>query len=141
MYDGKKVLSIISDIEKFKEEIKTFGVKNVKDLESPIKLRASSMNIFGILNRLIDLGTELLSENKVGTPSRYEEIMPLLTKAGITNKETAEKIGSLIKKRNYFAHFYQDVSEKEVFNVLQNLDVIEPFIRTIKSIIKKSSKL
>ncbi len=96
------------------------------------------MNLFGILNRLIDLGTEILAEEKVGSPSRYEDIMPMLAKTGIINKKTAEELNALIKKRNYFAHFYHEVQEKEVWNTLQNLGILDSFLATIKSRIKKS---
>lgn len=136
MYDEKKILSIIADIEKFKEEITGFDIENLEDLDSPLKLRAASMNIFGILNRLADLGAEILAEEKVGAPSRYEDIMAFLAKASVINKETADKLNSLLKKRNYFAHFYHEINEKEIWNTLQDLKIIEPFLATIKKRIK-----
>ncbi len=136
MYDQKKIGSMIEDVEKFRAEIKGFNVNNINDLQDSMKLRATSMNIFAILNRLIDIGTEIIAEEKVGAPARYEDIMPLLVKAGVINNGAAEELNDLIKERNYFAHFYQEVTAKKVWDTLLRLEKINNFVLSVKKRLK-----
>ena len=64
------------------------------------------MLIFAILNKLIDLGSEIISAEKLGAPNTYQDIMILLAKGNIINKNQADELNNLVKKRNIFAHFY-----------------------------------
>jgi len=64
--------------------------------------------------------------------------MPLLARAGVINKETAEELNSLIKERNYFAHFYQEVTVKKVWDMLLKIDKIYSFVLTVRKRMKEN---
>src|SRR3989338_10575081 len=112
MYDLERIGKIISDINKYLCELKNYNLRK-EDLSDSKNYRASSMLIFAILNRLIDLGSEIISAENLGAPNTYQDIMPILAKTNIINKQQSEKVNNLIKKRNTFAHFYEEVSESE----------------------------
>jgi uncharacterized protein YutE (UPF0331/DUF86 family) len=131
MYDIQRIGKIISDIKKYFKELKSYNLSK-EDLSDSKNYNASSMLIFAILNRLIDLGNEIISAKNLGAPSTYQDIMPALAKANIINKEQADNMNKLIRKRNVFAHFYEDISEKELYKTIKEMGEVESFLRTIK---------
>ncbi len=62
--------------------------------------------------------------------------MNILAKGNVINKDQAEKMNKLISKRNFFAHFYGEVTEKELFNTIIDLKEIDSFLKTIKKRVK-----
>ena len=62
MYDLEKITKIIKDIEKFFSEIESFKF-NENTISDQKIFYASSMAIFGILNRNIDLAEEIIRKN------------------------------------------------------------------------------
>jgi uncharacterized protein YutE (UPF0331/DUF86 family) len=135
MYDFQRIGNIIAEIEKYMKEIDSYKLskENLKDSKN---YYASSMLIFAILNRLIDLGTEIISAEELGAPNTYQDIANKLSKGNVINKEQAEKINKLISKRNIFAHFYGELTEKEIFNTMKDLKELDDFFKTIKKRIK-----
>jgi len=135
MYDLQRIGKIISEIEKYMKELDSYKItkENLKDSRN---YHASSMLVFAILNRIIDLGSEMISAEQLGAPNTYQDIMNILAKGNIINKEAAERMNRLISKRNAFAHFYGEVTEKEVFDIIQELKNISGFLKTIKKRVK-----
>ena len=136
MYDVNRIGRIISDIKKYQNELNSYGIKKVSDLKEGIKYHASAMLIFAILNRVLDLGNEILANESVGAPNTYLDIMPLLSKAGYINKEEADELNKIIEKRNVMAHFYYEINEKDLFKVINKLYLIDGFIQIVKKRIK-----
>jgi len=114
MYDLERIGKIISDINKYMKELEGYNLSK-EDLSDSKNYNASSMLVFAILNRLIDIGGEIISAEELGAPNTYQDIMNILSKANVINKEKAEKLNTLISKRNIFAHFYEDITEKELY--------------------------
>src|SRR3989344_89906 len=109
MYDFQRIGKIIADIEKYVRELKSFDIRKQSDLSDAKTYHATSMVVFAILNRLIDLGSEIISAENLGAPNTYSDIMPALAKANVINKESASELNKLIQKRNVLAHFYDDI--------------------------------
>jgi uncharacterized protein YutE (UPF0331/DUF86 family) len=137
MYDIQKIGKIISDIEKKINELESYSVSKIEDLKDGKTFNASSMVLFAILTKVIDLGNELISVEKVGAPNSYQDIMPLLAKANIINKDQAESLNNLIKKRNVLAHFYDDIKEKDLIFLIKEISLIKSFLQTVKKRVGK----
>jgi uncharacterized protein YutE (UPF0331/DUF86 family) len=137
MYDIQRIGKLVTDIDKYVSELSSYKIKSAEDLSDSKTYHASSMLIFAILNRLIDLGTELLAEEKVGAPNSYQDIMLLLAKANVINKEQANLLNNLVKKRNLFAHFYGEVTSKDILTTIKDLSNIAAFLDTVKKRIRK----
>ena len=135
MYDIQRIGKIIADIEKYIKELENYNL-TINDLYESKNYHATSMLIFTILNRLIDLGGEIISAEKLGAPNTYQDIMEILAKGNIINKKQADEINNLIRKRNIFAHFYEDITEKDLYKTIKDLISVEGFLTTIKKRIK-----
>ncbi len=135
MYDIQRVGKIISEIEKFVKELESYKL-TIKDLKDSKNYHASSMLVFVILNRLIDLGGEIITAEELGAPNSYQDITVILVKGQIINKEQSDKLNRLISKRNIFAHFYGEITEKMLFDTIQDLKEINGFLNNVKKRIK-----
>ncbi len=136
MYDLQRIGKLIADINNYIKELDSFRIKAVSDLSDSKTYHASSMVLFSILNRLIDFGGEIIAAEKLKAPERYKDIMPSLAKAGVMNKETAEKLNALIEERNVLAHFYGEMTEKKLFKMINEIGLLEEFIRLVKKRVK-----
>ena len=132
MYNIERVGKIIADIKKYCKELEDYKITKVDNLYDGKTYNASSMVVFAVLNRLIDLGNEIISSENLGAPNTYQDIMPILAKAGIINKEQAEKLNKLIRKRNVLAHFYDDIEEKELFKTTKEIPEDLKFIEAVR---------
>jgi len=132
MYDVERVGKIITDIQKYIKELDSYQIKEAEDLNDSKNYYATSMIAFAVLNRVIDLGSEIISAENLGAPNTYKDIMPALAKANVINKEQAAQLGSMIGKRNVLAHLYEDINEKDLFKIVKEINLIEKFIATVK---------
>jgi uncharacterized protein YutE (UPF0331/DUF86 family) len=141
MYNKEKVgriTKIIVDIEKYLSQIESYEINDLEDLSSHLKYNAASMALFSILNKLSDLGSEILFAEDLGAPSRYEDIMPALASAGIINKGQSDSLNELISKRNVLAHFYDDITSQNLLKLLKKLNIVREFLITVKKKVKVS---
>jgi uncharacterized protein YutE (UPF0331/DUF86 family) len=132
MYDLQRVGKIFADIEKYFKEMESYNLKGEQDLKDSKNYNATSMLLLAILNKIIELGGEVLAEEKAGAPGRYQDIMPMLAKANILNKDAAERLNKLIKQRNILAHYYGEMTEKGLFKLTKDIYEIKDFMRAIK---------
>ncbi len=70
MYDLQRIGKIIAEINKYRNELDSYKIirESLKDTKN---YHASSMLVFAILNRLIDLGSEIISAERLGAPNNY----------------------------------------------------------------------
>ena len=132
MYNIERVTSMIKDIKDYQRILESFKIDSIDNLKDDKTLHSSSMIIFAMLNRVIDLGQEILIKEEYGMPDRYEEIFTKLEKAGMMNKKESTEFKELIKFRNIIAHTYYSVSKNDVFNAIQKAKLIDNFIEKIK---------
>ena len=132
MYDLQRVGKIFADIEKYFKEIESYNLKGEQDFKDSKNYNATSMLLLAILNKIIELGGEVLAEEKAGAPGRYQDIMPMLAKANILNKDASERLNKLIKQRNILAHYYGEMTEKGLFKLTKDIYEIKDFMRNIK---------
>lgn len=132
MYDVQRIGNIIADIEKYAKELKVYSIKNRADLKDSKNYHAASMVLFAILNKVIDLGNEIISAENLGAPNTYQDIMPRLAKANMLNNSQARELNKLLQLRNVLAHFYQDMSEKDLFDALQKMQLVEDFVLLVR---------
>lgn len=137
MYDIERIVKIIKDIESYKKELDEIKISSVKDLEDTRNFHAVSMVCFAILNRIIDLGQEILVKEKQSMPSRYADIFYNLSKAGVINRKETEEINDLIKYRNIISHTYFEIEKKDVFNLIKKINLIDNFVEKVKKRIKR----
>lgn len=136
MYDLQRIGRIIADIQKYLKELESYKIKSILDLKDSKTYNAASMVLFAILNRVIDLGSEIISSEDLGAPNTYRDIMPILAKANVINETQAKNLNKLVRIRNVLAHFYDDIKEKELFETIKEIHQVEEFVKTAKKRIK-----
>ncbi len=136
VYDKERITKIIKDIEKFFNDLKEINITSVDDLSEKEKFYSTSMLLFSIINRVIDLGDEIVAAKDIGIPSKYKEIFELLSKHKIIPPDMAKKMSELVYYRNLLSHEYHDFTEKDVFEILGKIKIVESFIKKVKEVLK-----
>jgi uncharacterized protein YutE (UPF0331/DUF86 family) len=136
VYDKERITKIIKDIEKFYNDLGELGIKSAEDLGNKEKYYAASMLVFSIINRLIDLGDEIVASSKIGIPSKYREIFTLLCKNKYIPEALAENLSELIYYRNLISHEYQEINEKDVFRAIKKVVVGNEFVDKVKKVLE-----
>ena len=135
MYNFQRIVQSIKDIERFFAELEMI-TKESKNLDDPKIFHSLSMLCLGIINRAIDLGTEILIKEAISMPSRYKDIFVPLSKKGIISKELGTEMEELTGHRNYLAHEYFGLDKKRLSRILRKIGFVEEFVERIKKIIK-----
>ena len=138
MYDIEKINRIVDDTNRFFIDLEKIKLDE-KNIREPANLHGSSMLIFGIINRTIDLAEEILVKNDLPMPSAYHECFPALGKAGLLDKKLSSELESLAKERGLFAHHYYDTKPKEVLRLSKDIYVVKQFIEKVKNIVRKEA--
>jgi len=136
MYDMERIGKIISDIEKYFRDLGELKIEKIEDLEDKRNFYALSMALFSILNRTIDLGSEIVIANNLGMPSTYRDIFGLLGKNGFIDKALEKELSHLVFYRNVLSHEYYDLTEKDVFDVFKRLNLIKQFVEKVKELLR-----
>lgn len=140
MYDVERIGKIISDIEKYFTDLEELKIDKEEDLEDKRNFYALSMALFSILNRTINLGSEIVMTNNLGMPATYKDIFRLLGKNGFINNGLEKELSHLVFYRNLLSHEYYGLTEKDVFDVLKRINVVKQFVKKSKDIVRKEMK-
>ncbi len=133
MYDFQRMGRAVAEIEQYIQEIRRYQITSLQVLKSDSKTRhAAAMLIFAILNRISDIGEEIMIKEQLGMPNQYTDILPSLAKANVINNELAESLNKMMKKRNVIAHFYGDILPGDLFLLINQLPSAEQFLKTVK---------
>lgn len=132
--DKDRILTLISTIKDNLNYIKGKDIASVERFKkSKDDYYSTSMALFTIQNKLIELAEELLdSLNKNYYPKKYIEIIENLYQEKIITDNIYSKFKSFIQYRNEIAHEYEGISENEIFWCISNLDFISDFFKIIK---------
>jgi len=140
MYDIERLNKIIKDIEKYFSDLKEIGLTK-DNLDDPKFFYSSSMVLFGILNRTIDLATEIIVKNEFGMPTSYEQYFELLSNEGIIGKPLSRELRQLMRDRNIFAHEYYNLNKKQVLDISKRIHAVKDFLEKIKELVRKSKNV
>lgn len=114
-----------------------YPIARREDLEDRRNLYALSMLLFSIINRAIDLADEVVVTNRLGMPSSYSEIFSLLERKRFVDHELAEEMAALVFYRNMIAHQYDDLTDDDLYSLLERLGTITHFVERVKEIIRE----
>jgi len=72
------------------------------------------------LEAILDIGRHICVKDNLGQPTDYTEIIEILGKKDILNKDFSEKIKGIAGYRNRLVHMYNQVSYKELYDILNS---------------------
>jgi uncharacterized protein YutE (UPF0331/DUF86 family) len=126
-----RLASIISRIEKHKKAAKNL-VK--KDVSNYLVFNSLAMECFQAVNSAIELGEYIVSEKKLGFPSKYREIFELLYEAKMISKKTLNDIKRLIFLRNLISHEYYNITKEELKEMASLLNCLDELVKIAKKL-------
>lgn len=138
MYDIERVGKIVSDIDRYFEDLEKLNIKE-DELEDRKNFYSLSMVLFSIINRAIDLGEEVVMAKDLGVPSTYREIFVFLTKEKIIDKDLGEKLSKLVFYRNLLSHEYYALTEKDLSDIYKGIPIIQQFTNRIRELMRGKS--
>ena len=129
---------MIKDIERYLSDLLEMDIQSKNDLKKKEAYYAVSMVIFAVMNRVIDIGNEIISGSEnIPVPATYAETFELLSKNKIISTALASDMTKLMKYRNIIAHEYYRLSVDELFRLKKDVHKAEKFILEIKSFLKR----
>lgn len=137
MIDKEQIAVMIKDIERYLSDLSAMNVSDKKDLQEKETYYAVSMVVFAVMNRVIDVGNEIISgSEKIPVPGTYRETFDILSKNRIIAAGVASEMTMLMKYRNIIAHEYYQLSADELFKLKKDIYKAEKFIQEIKKYLK-----
>ena len=105
-----------------------------KFLNDPFISPAVTRLLHVSIEAMIDVATHIVARKHLGTPKTYGEAFELLHKEGIIPKDRLPTFLKMVKFRNRAVHLYDDISDKEIYDIVQNhLQDFEEFVGYIVS--------
>lgn len=89
------------------------------------------------IQALVDLGGYIIASLGLRTPSTNGEVIEILVEHGLLDPEQRDRYISMIQFRNRIVHFYNDISLKIIYQILQDeLGDIRELYRALMQIIE-----
>jgi uncharacterized protein YutE (UPF0331/DUF86 family) len=136
-YDIERLGSICSDIRRYLRDLEELNIRKSGDLHDKRNFYAVSMILFSLLNRILDLGSEMTLAHDFGIPSTYREIFTLLWKNGDIDEDLSREMSRLVTYRNLLSHEYQGITEEQVFELTKKVDVMKRFAKIMQEKIQE----
>ena len=120
---------IITRIEKHKEKAKELVKQNI---DNYLVFNTLAMECFQCVNSAIELGEFVVTNKKLGFPSKYTEIFDILENKRLISKKTLKDMKRLVFLRNLISHEYYEIRQSELTEMAKLLDCIDELIKVAK---------
>ena len=136
MQDKERIAFIVEDINMYLKKLEDRKINSLSQLDD-LNFYACSMLVFSVLNRMIDLGDEIVKEERLGYPLEIKDVFILLSDKGIINKKMEEKLRDFVIERNKFSHRYGTIKKEDVFNLIKEMKTVKEFVNIILKYVNK----
>ena len=89
------------------------------------------------MNRLIDLGQEIIRAKKLGLPNSYKEVFQILEKKKVISQTLARDLQYLASRRNVLAHEYFDITEETIYALYTKIKIGKKFMQEVQKLVRK----
>jgi len=138
-YDRERLGSLFSDIKKYFDDLEAMDVRSVEDLHDKRNFYAISMILFSLLNRVFDLGSEVIMAQNLGIPATYREIFTRLQKKGIIDHEISKEMTGMVTYRNLLSHEYHGITEEDLYTLVKKAGHIRTFVHRMQECVQAKS--
>lgn len=137
MIDKEQIAIMIKDIERYLSDLSEMSISDEKDLERKEAYYAVSMVVFAVMNRVIDIGNEIISGSRdIPLPASYGDTFEILAKNRIISEKVSGQMIQLMRFRNIIAHEYYTLSKEEVLKLKKDMPKVKGFLDEIRSHLK-----
>jgi uncharacterized protein YutE (UPF0331/DUF86 family) len=133
----------ISYIEDSLRSVERFKGITYKEFHSNSdNFRIAFYDLQRALEAVMDIGSHILSRIPGARPTSYNDIPRLLEKNKIIPADFAtNSLTRMAGYRNRMVHFYGEITEREIYNIIQEeLEDFYTFLKHINAILKNPSK-
>jgi uncharacterized protein YutE (UPF0331/DUF86 family) len=133
MVDRETILERIKTLEKYLDELKKYQNLSQEQLKSDLgELWKVEHGLQLAIECILDIGNHVITEERLGTPQSYHEIVELLGEKRVIPAELANEMAGIAGFRNILIHEYLKVDAQKVHENLQKGPAqFERFIRAI----------
>lgn len=120
-------------------KLEDFKKMSLEEYKSGHNFAASEHYLRRALEAILEIGTHILSRLPGAKPRIHKDIPRLLGEYKVVPKDFAEgKLIQMTGYRNRLIHFYKEITEEELYNIIQNdLPDLEKFCQHIVGYIEK----
>jgi len=141
---NKEVLRTrISYIEDSLRSLERFkGISYEKFHSNSDHFRIAFYDLHRALEAVLDIGSHILSRIPGARPSSYKDIPRLLERHRVIPSDfAANQLTKMAGYRNRMVHFYGEITEREIYNIIQEeLEDFHTFCAHVDKILKKPAK-
>jgi len=138
-YDIIRIGSILKDISRFFSDLEYLKIQEIGDLSDQRNFYAASMILLALLNRVFDLGSEVIIAHNSGIPTTYKEIFSLLEQEGIITHTLAQSMKHFVTYRNLLSHEYQGITPGQLFTMIGEMETIKSFVECLRSTVDRDA--
>lgn len=138
-YDVERMGMLLSDIKKYSDDLEDLNIRTVEDLHDKRNFYAVSMILFSLLNRVFDLGSEVVMAQNLGIPATEREIFTRLQKKGLITSELSKEMTGMVTYRNLLSHEYHGITEEKLYTLIKNVGHIRTFVHQMQECIRAGS--
>jgi len=136
--DEEKVTKLIREIQESVERLKELKKLSLEEfLSDKDNYAICEHHLRRALEGVLSLATHILSRLPIGKPKDYTEALIKLGEAKVIPFEFAQKIKGMAGYRNRLVHLYWEVTPKEIYEKLQEIEDFEKFCAYILKYLKE----
>jgi uncharacterized protein YutE (UPF0331/DUF86 family) len=136
------ILSRLEEIRKDLSELESFKNMDEREFRKGRNFPAAEHFLRRAIEAVFDAGSHVLSRIPGARAATYRDVAERLGKYGIVpEKFSNEKLVKMAGYRNRLTHFYMEVREDELLQIIKNnLSDIEEFAKYIKKVLAEPEK-
>ena len=137
-----KIQDNLNLIGEFLEKLKKLSRRSKEDFLTDERNPAAAESFLRrCIEAIFDVGRHILSKSFAYKSLEYKEVAKELSEKGIVSKTYSEILIKIAGYRNRMVHFYKEILDKELYDILQNdLGDIEKFLKEMDSFLRKYKK-
>ena len=90
------------------------------------------------LQSMLDIGTHLIASDGLARPSKYEDVVPELGRAGVLSAPIVQRLEGAAGVRNILVHDYVRVDHERLFETIrEGIPDLESFAREISVLLEE----
>jgi uncharacterized protein YutE (UPF0331/DUF86 family) len=137
--DQKRFSKILNDIERYLTDAQSIGYKSIRNDRDRRNYYAIVMVLFVLINRIIDLGREVLYARGYALPDeelKNKVVFKKLYDHGKNDWQMREDLVCLVNFRNKCSHHFHEIDPDEVKEIFLHLSLMEDFTLKMKNDLK-----
>lgn len=120
MVDIESIIERLQSLEEYTAHLKELRKIPLSDIKSDIKNRwAVERGLLLAIECVLDIGSHIVAEEKLGRPKDYTEIIDILGDKGVIPSDFAGQIRGMAGFRNILIHEYVEIDVERVYEYLQ----------------------